>query len=65
MIELRDRALEVHFRPGHSPSDTVFYDPDRKQLLARRPPDQAHLVEPADHARPGDEGDPASGRSRS
>jgi glyoxylase-like metal-dependent hydrolase (beta-lactamase superfamily II) len=34
-IELRDRVLEVHFRPGHSPSDTVFLDPDRKILLAR------------------------------
>jgi glyoxylase-like metal-dependent hydrolase (beta-lactamase superfamily II) len=33
-IELRDRVLEVHFRPGHSPSDTVFLDPDRKILLA-------------------------------
>ena len=33
-IELRDRRLVVHFRPGHSPSDTVFEDPDRKMLLA-------------------------------
>jgi len=33
-IELRDRTLEVHFRPGHSPSDTVFYDAERRQLLA-------------------------------
>jgi glyoxylase-like metal-dependent hydrolase (beta-lactamase superfamily II) len=33
-IELRDRVLEVHFRPGHSPSDTVFYDRDRRMLLA-------------------------------
>src|SRR4051795_9908959 len=24
-IEMRDRTLEVHFRPGHSPTDTVFY----------------------------------------
>ena len=33
-IELRDRALTVHFRPGHSPSDTVFEDRERKMLLA-------------------------------
>jgi glyoxylase-like metal-dependent hydrolase (beta-lactamase superfamily II) len=32
-IELRDRRLEVHFRPGHSPTDTVFYDPDERLLL--------------------------------
>jgi glyoxylase-like metal-dependent hydrolase (beta-lactamase superfamily II) len=33
-IDFRDRALNVHFRPGHSPSDTVFEDPERKTLLA-------------------------------
>jgi glyoxylase-like metal-dependent hydrolase (beta-lactamase superfamily II) len=33
-IEFRDRALTVHFRPGHSPSDTVFEDPERRMLLA-------------------------------
>ena len=33
-IELRDRTLEVHFRPGHSPTDTVFYDADRRQLIS-------------------------------
>jgi glyoxylase-like metal-dependent hydrolase (beta-lactamase superfamily II) len=33
-ISLRDRTLEVHFRPGHSPTDTVFLDPDRRMLLA-------------------------------
>jgi glyoxylase-like metal-dependent hydrolase (beta-lactamase superfamily II) len=33
-IELRDRTLNVHFRPGHSPTDTVFYDSERKMLLA-------------------------------
>ena len=33
-IELRDRTLDVHFRPGHSPTDTVFHDADRKMLLA-------------------------------
>jgi glyoxylase-like metal-dependent hydrolase (beta-lactamase superfamily II) len=33
-VALRDRALEVHFRPGHSPTDTVFYDAERRHLLA-------------------------------
>jgi glyoxylase-like metal-dependent hydrolase (beta-lactamase superfamily II) len=33
-LEFRDRTLNVHFRPGHSPSDTVFEDPERKMLLA-------------------------------
>jgi glyoxylase-like metal-dependent hydrolase (beta-lactamase superfamily II) len=33
-IEFRDRTLEVRFRPGHSPSDTVFEDKERKMLLA-------------------------------
>jgi glyoxylase-like metal-dependent hydrolase (beta-lactamase superfamily II) len=33
-IELRDRSLEVAFRPGHSPTDTVFLDRERKMLLA-------------------------------
>jgi glyoxylase-like metal-dependent hydrolase (beta-lactamase superfamily II) len=33
-IDFRDRALKVHFRPGHSPTDTVFEDGDRKILLA-------------------------------
>jgi glyoxylase-like metal-dependent hydrolase (beta-lactamase superfamily II) len=33
-IEFRDRTLKVHFRPGHSPSDTVFEDEERKMLVA-------------------------------
>jgi glyoxylase-like metal-dependent hydrolase (beta-lactamase superfamily II) len=33
-IELRDRSLEVAFRPGHSPTDTVFLDRERRMLLA-------------------------------
>jgi glyoxylase-like metal-dependent hydrolase (beta-lactamase superfamily II) len=33
-IELRDRTLEVLHRPGHSPTDTVFWDADRRILLA-------------------------------
>jgi glyoxylase-like metal-dependent hydrolase (beta-lactamase superfamily II) len=33
-IELRDRALTVLHRPGHSPSDTVFLDEQRSILLA-------------------------------
>ncbi|HEX4304624.1 MAG TPA: MBL fold metallo-hydrolase [Solirubrobacterales bacterium] len=30
VVELADRKLEVLFRPGHSPMDTVFWDPDRQ-----------------------------------
>ena len=33
-IELRGRVLEVSHRPGHSPTDTIFLDPERKMLLA-------------------------------
>jgi glyoxylase-like metal-dependent hydrolase (beta-lactamase superfamily II) len=32
-IDLRDRTLEVQHRPGHSPSDTVFWDERRRILL--------------------------------
>jgi glyoxylase-like metal-dependent hydrolase (beta-lactamase superfamily II) len=34
LLELRDRALEVQHRPGHSPSDTLFWDADRRILIA-------------------------------
>ena len=33
-IEFRDRRLDVAFRPGHSPTDTVFHDSERRLLLA-------------------------------
>jgi glyoxylase-like metal-dependent hydrolase (beta-lactamase superfamily II) len=33
-LRLRDRGLEVQHRPGHSPSDTLFWDADRRILLA-------------------------------
>ena len=29
-VEMRDRTFEVAFRPGHSPSDTVFLDRERR-----------------------------------
>jgi len=58
-IEMRDRTLEVHFRPGHSPSDTVFYDSGRRHLIAAD-----HLIKhissnPLITRGPDDEGDPA------
>jgi glyoxylase-like metal-dependent hydrolase (beta-lactamase superfamily II) len=28
------RSFEIHHRPGHSPSDTVFFDPETGELLA-------------------------------
>lgn len=33
-VALRDRRLEVFHRPGHSPSDTIFWDEERRLLLA-------------------------------
>jgi glyoxylase-like metal-dependent hydrolase (beta-lactamase superfamily II) len=33
VLRLRDRSLEVLHRPGHSPSDTVFWDADRRILI--------------------------------
>lgn len=33
-IEFRDRKLDVHHRPGHSPTDTVFHDRERRILLS-------------------------------
>lgn len=33
-LSLRDRTLEVQHRPGHSPSDTLFWDEERRILLA-------------------------------
>lgn len=33
-LEFRERTLEVMHRPGHSPSDTVFWDEQRRILFA-------------------------------
>ena len=33
-VEFAGRSLEVHFRPGHSPTDTVFLDASRRMLIA-------------------------------
>jgi glyoxylase-like metal-dependent hydrolase (beta-lactamase superfamily II) len=33
-LELADRAMEVQLRPGHSPSDTCFWDAERRILIA-------------------------------
>jgi glyoxylase-like metal-dependent hydrolase (beta-lactamase superfamily II) len=33
-LQLRDRTLKVLHRPGHSPSDTIFFDESRSILLA-------------------------------
>jgi glyoxylase-like metal-dependent hydrolase (beta-lactamase superfamily II) len=33
-LELRDRRLKAFHRPGHSPSDTIFWDEDRRILLS-------------------------------
>ena len=33
-LRLRDRTLRVHHRPGHSPTDTIFHDRERRTLIA-------------------------------
>jgi glyoxylase-like metal-dependent hydrolase (beta-lactamase superfamily II) len=33
-MRLRDRTLHVHHRPGHSPTDTIFHDRERRILIA-------------------------------
>jgi glyoxylase-like metal-dependent hydrolase (beta-lactamase superfamily II) len=33
-IDFRDRSWHVHWRPGHSPTDTVFEDAERRTLIA-------------------------------
>ena len=33
-LQLRDRRFEVFHRPGHSPSDTIFWDEERAILIA-------------------------------
>jgi glyoxylase-like metal-dependent hydrolase (beta-lactamase superfamily II) len=33
LLELSNRSLEVQHRPGHSPSDTLFWDADRRILI--------------------------------
>jgi glyoxylase-like metal-dependent hydrolase (beta-lactamase superfamily II) len=32
-LEFRDRTLRIFHRPGHSPSDTILWDPDREMLI--------------------------------
>ena len=32
-LALRDRTFTVHHRPGHSPTDTVFHDAERRLLI--------------------------------
>lgn len=34
MLRFRDRALEVQHRPGHSPSDTLLWDAERRILFS-------------------------------
>ena len=34
VLELRDRRLQVFHRPGHSPTDTIFWDEERSELIA-------------------------------
>ena len=33
-LAFASRRFEIHHRPGHSPSDTIFYDPEAADLVA-------------------------------
>lgn len=55
-LELRDRTLEVLHRPGHSPSDTVFWD-ERRGILLGGDHLLAHISSNPLVARPLDGGD--------
>ena len=60
-----DRSWSVHHRPGHSPSDTVFYDAARRELIGGD-----HLIKHISSvpliSRPlgGKSGEPGDGRPR-
>jgi glyoxylase-like metal-dependent hydrolase (beta-lactamase superfamily II) len=56
-LELRDRGLEVLHRPGHSPSDTVFWD-ERRGILLGGDHLLAHISSNPLIARPLDGSDP-------
>lgn len=63
-LQLEGRALEVLHRPGHSPTDTVFWDADRGMLLVAD-----HLLDhvssnPLISLPPGAETAPVSGPQR-
>jgi glyoxylase-like metal-dependent hydrolase (beta-lactamase superfamily II) len=60
LLKLGERSLEVGFRPGHSPSDTVFYDAERRLLIAA---DHllGHISSNPLIARPPGRGEPAPG----
>ena len=55
------RSRVLH-RPGHSPSDTVFWDERARDPDRRRPPAGAHLLQPADLAAAGRAAEPAPPR---
>jgi len=64
-LEFAGRSLEVLHRPGHSPSDTIFRDPDRGEVIGGD-----HLIARISSnpliSRPlgGRSGEPGSGRPR-
>jgi len=64
-LGFRDRSLRVLHRPGHSPTDTVFHDEERRLLIAGD-----HLIRHissnpvVSRPRGGRSGDPANGRPR-
>jgi glyoxylase-like metal-dependent hydrolase (beta-lactamase superfamily II) len=65
VLEFAGRRLRVHHRPGHSPSDTIFHDEQRGELIGG---DHllAHISSNPLVSRPigGKSGEPGSGRPR-
>jgi glyoxylase-like metal-dependent hydrolase (beta-lactamase superfamily II) len=65
LLEFADRRLQVQHRPGHSPSDTLFWDEQRAQLIGGD-----HLIKHISSnplvSRPlgGRSGEPGGGRPR-
>ena len=63
-VELRDRSLEVAFRPGPQPQRHRLLGPRARAPDRRRPPARPHLVQPAHHAQVGRLGRALAGADR-
>jgi len=57
-IRLSARRLDVHFRPGHSPTDTIFVDPETRVALVGDHVLAEISSNPVLHRRPGGPVDP-------
>jgi glyoxylase-like metal-dependent hydrolase (beta-lactamase superfamily II) len=57
-VPLSARRLDVHFRPGHSPTDTIFVDPEARLAFVGDHVLAEISSNPVLHRRPGDPTDP-------